>query len=167
MHYQLIVYNSWCTLHYQLSLCTLLLVHELMECEQYEKILFMLNICNFCFCVSVDYRAQYSIKSTICKLHWPCTYMHENKPCLLKKKKKIHTDKMDWFLWSKKKPQQFHNIYVFLEYFLCFFFQCWLVVVFMKYWSHLELCMSPSIPIACYSFSHPPLLYAIKLFFSI
>lgn len=32
---------------------------------------------------------------------------------------------MDWFLWSKKKPQQFHNIYVFLEYFLCFFFQ-WL-----------------------------------------
>lgn len=51
-------------------------------------------------------------------------------------KKKIHTDQMDWFPWRKKPniSSYFYNVYVsvFLVYFLWFFFNDWLVVVFMK-----------------------------------
>lgn len=51
-------------------------------------------------------------------------------------KKKFHTDQMDWFPWRKKPniSSYFYNVYVsvFLAYFLCFSFNDWLVVVFMK-----------------------------------
>lgn len=51
-------------------------------------------------------------------------------------KKKIHTDQMDWSPWRKKPniSSYFYNVYVsvFLAYFLCFSFNDWLVVVFMK-----------------------------------